>query len=441
LPSPLSLLVSLLRSKDIGTRALAAVGIFNLSRVGVEPDRQNVPLGGLGNALRGTVPQPAAFANVPRREFLQSLDNSHAMNLYRASMEYLSAMAQATHDQDFYALGLTLSKVFQASLSTVDGGWRELEEQVGVPASSASPFTLCSDVPPECARALREKGAPSDLDAADVIEMKFLVMHDRLAEAVVYATQVLEREPRMAFAYYVISLGVDLEDSFSAAKEGLRCPDVTPFLREHLLWRSIDLATRKALTIALQTATGEVSVSSRRQQSFSLLLSALEDAELFVREMPFDSPLLLTVLGWTVLITIALRGHQLDVNLHELQTVLQTISSTEAIMRYFGCSVNKTEVYVAWSLIVETFASSSAEWRGLVQSYDALDARIGHCDIQYSDPLSTSGRPSDLVRCSGCGCSSAVLRKCNGCRETQYCDTECQRSHWREHKVECQRRL
>ncbi|KAI1782472.1 hypothetical protein LXA43DRAFT_905673 [Ganoderma leucocontextum] len=434
-----SLLVSFLRSKDIGTRALALVGIFNLSRVGLEPDRQSVPLGSLGNALRGTIPQPQAFADVPREEFLRSLSNSHAVNLYGASMKYLSAMAKAAHDHDFYTLGHTLSKLFQASLSSIRGRWREFEEEVGVPSSSASPFTLCSDTLPECARALREKGAPSDLAAADVIEMKFLIMRDRLAEAIVYATEVLERAPRMAFAYYVISLGTHVEDSLGAAKEGLRCPDVTPFLREHLLWRSIDLATRKALTIMVQTTT-EGEVSSRRQESLSLLLSAMEDAETFVQDMPCDTPLLLTVLGWIVLLTVVLRGHQLGANLRELQTVLKKITKTEEVMRYFGCSINKTEVYVAWSQIVETFASSSAEWGDLVQSYDALEARIGHCEIRYCYPLSPSSRPGDLAHCSGCGCSSAVLRKCNGCEETWYCDTQCQRSHWGEHKAECQRR-
>ncbi|KAI1787063.1 hypothetical protein LXA43DRAFT_1064643 [Ganoderma leucocontextum] len=438
-PSLPSLLVSFLRSKDISTRALALVRIFNLSRVSAEPDQQNLQLGDLRNALCGTVPQPQAFADLSREEFLQSLSNSHAMNLYRGSTEHLNAMAKAAHDHDFYTLGHTLSNLFQRSQSAVEGSWKEFEEEVGVPISPTSPFTLCSDTLPECARALREKGAPSDLAAADIIEMKFLIVRGRLGEAIVHASRVLEREPRMSFAYYVIGLGKHLEDSFSAAREGLRCPDVTPFLREHLLWRSIDLATRKALTIMVQTTT-EGEVSSRRQESLSLLLSAMEDAETFVQDMPCDTPLLLTVLGWIVLLTVVLRGHQLGANLRELQTVLKKITKTEEVMRYFGCSINKTEVYVAWSQIVETFASSSAEWGDLVQSYDALEARIGHCEIRYCYPLSPSSRPGDLAHCSGCGCSSAVLRKCNGCEETWYCDTQCQRSHWGEHKAECQRR-
>ncbi|KAI1782938.1 hypothetical protein LXA43DRAFT_904559, partial [Ganoderma leucocontextum] len=443
-PSLPSLLVSLLRSKDIGTRALAAVGIFNLSRVGVEPDRQNVPLGGLGNALRGTVPQPAAFANVPRREFLQSLDNSHAMKLYHASREYLSAMTQAAHDHDFYALGLTLSKVFQQPLLTLEGSWREFEQQVGVPASSASPFTLCSDVLPECARALREKGAPSDLDAADVIEMKFLVMHDRLAEAVVYATQVLEREPRMAFAYYVISLGVDLEDSFSAAKEGLRCPDVTPFLREHLLWRSIDLATRKALTALVQVGSHNDTAVSECHKRQTDVRSALRDAQALIEEMAEDTPLLLTVLGWCIILMVIGEGN--DLSMSDLEPILHKISRTKELMRYFGFSIKKTNIYLAWNSIVEQFVSNTRQWRRLVRAYDDVGGRIGHFEPQVYEGLATwfecehaLGNGEDtLAQCSVCGSPSAALINCIGCRTTSYCSVNCQRSHREEHQVECE---
>ncbi|KAI1782469.1 hypothetical protein LXA43DRAFT_1103982 [Ganoderma leucocontextum] len=440
-----SLLVSFLRSKDIGTRALALVGIFNLSRAGMEPDRQNLQLGDLGNALRGTIPQPEVFADVPRREFLQSLSNSHAMNLYRASRVYLSAMTQAAHDHDFYTLGHTLSKLFQQPLLTVEGSWRQFEEEVGVPSSSASPFTLCSDTLPECARALREKGAPSDLAAADVIEMKFLIMRDRLAEAIVYATEVLERAPRMVFAYYVISLGTHIEDSLGAAKEGLRCPDVTPFLREHLRWRSIDLATRKALTALVRgedTSNTEAAGCHERQ---ALVRSTLQDAQVLIGEMADDTPLLLTVLGWCIILMVVGEGDSLSMN--DLEPILHKISRTKELMQYFGFTIKKTNIYLAWNIIVDQLISRTDEWGTLVQVYNDLGGRIRHFEPHVYDGLATwfeckytLGNGDDtLAQCSACGSPSAALIDCIGCSTAGYCGSKCQRSHWQDHQVECER--
>jgi len=43
----------------------------------------------------------------------------------------------------------------------------------------------------------------------------------------------------------------------------------------------------------------------------------------------------------------------------------------------------------------------------------------------------------ELYRCSWCRNPSAVLRKCSGCAKTRYCDSNCQKAHWSEHKKAC----
>ena len=40
-------------------------------------------------------------------------------------------------------------------------------------------------------------------------------------------------------------------------------------------------------------------------------------------------------------------------------------------------------------------------------------------------------------RCHGCGREDVSLRLCGMCRLARYCSSDCQRAHWREHKVVC----
>ena len=51
---------------------------------------------------------------------------------------------------------------------------------------------------------------------------------------------------------------------------------------------------------------------------------------------------------------------------------------------------------------------------------------------------------SSSSRCSACGKPKSKyqkLRKCSGCHAVQYCNTECQKKHWKigGHKKECKR--
>jgi len=41
--------------------------------------------------------------------------------------------------------------------------------------------------------------------------------------------------------------------------------------------------------------------------------------------------------------------------------------------------------------------------------------------------------------CAKCGCSSKKLQICTGCRKEYYCDANCQRSHWKQHKDACKK--
>ncbi|KAI1782939.1 hypothetical protein LXA43DRAFT_1103224 [Ganoderma leucocontextum] len=236
-PSLLSLLVAFLRSKDSSTRTHSMIGILNLSQADAEADHHNVELRHLGDALRGTMPLPQLFTETPREDFLRLLDCSYTSHLYRSSVDYLIAMEQAARDRNFCALGHRLADLFQQSPSTMEGFWSQLEREAGRPPTTGSEkFSLYSDVLLGCAEALRIRGSAHDQVAADIIEMKFLLMRHRLTEAIALGTHVLKRQPRLAYAHYIVSLGTHTKYSLRAARKGLKCPDVTPFLRQHMLW-------------------------------------------------------------------------------------------------------------------------------------------------------------------------------------------------------------
>jgi hypothetical protein len=47
---------------------------------------------------------------------------------------------------------------------------------------------------------------------------------------------------------------------------------------------------------------------------------------------------------------------------------------------------------------------------------------------------------SDIYKCQGCGVAETKEKKhsqCSRCKQTRYCSKECQKSHWKEHKLEC----
>ncbi|KAI1781733.1 hypothetical protein LXA43DRAFT_1069825 [Ganoderma leucocontextum] len=402
LPSLLTLLVAFLRSKDSGTRTLSMIGLLNIYQADAEPDQHDVELRNLGDALRGRVPQPDSFRDMPRQEFLRSLEYSYTASLYRTTMEYFTAMAQAARDRDFCTLGHKLADLFQQSPSSIEAPCEQFQRVTDVSPTPYQTFSLCSDVVLGCARALRVKGSARDCVAADILELKFLLMRNRLNEAISLGTRVLEREPNLAFAYYIVSLGNHPEHSLRAAKAGLDCPDLTPFLRQHMLWRAIDLSTRRAFAMMLRPGVRTRDIAAC-EESEILVREALEDAQTLIDEMPPDTPLLMTILGWAIILTFIIHGNRLNETLGEIKPFLRRITMTTDLMRYFGYSVNKTDIYMTWRVISRTYVSSFEEWGSLVNSYDECDTEIGHIEPEGSGCLTLDKiTPMSVVRFIQC---------------------------------------
>ena len=59
--------------------------------------------------------------------------------------------------------------------------------------------------------------------------------------------------------------------------------------------------------------------------------------------------------------------------------------------------------------------------------------RVEHLD----NTLESKSRP--LRACAGCGRKEPDMKKCGQCQSAHYCNSNCQKAHWKKHKKECRK--
>ena len=164
---------------------------------------------------------------------------------------------------------------------------------------------------------------------------------------------------------------------------------------------------------------------------------------------------------------------------------MRKLDTSAQFMKHLGFTINKTQMRLARELVLKLYPKAVEEWGAWVKHFDELETRG-----DQSQPISSTQADDDLAawlenvklddeaddhaharrcthpkistnnvalyRCSWCGNPSAVLRKCGGCGRTRfvfdaaklltvrsrrssdrYCDGQCQKKHWSEHKAEC----
>ncbi|RPD52707.1 hypothetical protein L227DRAFT_514423, partial [Lentinus tigrinus ALCF2SS1-6] len=432
--SMIEFFVALLRAKDISTRVAALEGILNISEVHSEPDTYEVDLQHLTRIMKDAESSAAATTG------------SDSLDLYRLSNRYIEVMSRAARDRDWSALGRHIADIVQRSPSVVEGSWSQLEEDVDAPAlashRSRATFSVWSDALPECARTLRQSGRSSDLDAADILDMKYMMLRGRIEEAITMARTASSRSPDHVYARYVISLCGDTAEGLRAAEEGLKCPGVTPFLRKQMLWRAVEFGVYRGFEKILSTSETE---DNQAQEGIVSLRQALENVNVFLAEAPSDAHLRLTMLGWKLLLVMTLRGPELSDSLIELTDIRQEIEAAITTKRTFGYTIHKTRIHNAWNQILQLNDASLREWGAIIHSCNQVEART-HCSgasVEHRGfALVTDQEPLPetylgMQQCSWCGALSVSLKKCKGCGSARYCDIMCQRGHWTEHKQAC----
>lgn len=313
-----TLFVALLRANQISTRAAALEGILNC-QIDSEPDGYDIDFHHLAKTLKHTRPLPSIL-NLTESDYPRWLQQSDSAHLYEQSLRYVEAMSVAARDQDLRRLGRAIADILQSSPLLVEGNWQELEQDVvgdrRVPSDPQLSFSLWSDTLPECAKALRVSATPLDRDMADILDMSFHMSRGRQAQAAALAQETSARNPNHPYAHYVASLCGDPCQGLRAATDGLRCPDVTPSLRRQLLWRAVESGVwqgfRRILTAAIEDERAQ-------EEGTTVLRTAWNNAQTFLAEAPQDAYSRSTILGWSLLLMITLRGPELSQNLDELE--------------------------------------------------------------------------------------------------------------------------
>ena len=311
-PSMLTLLVACLRSKSLSVRCNALGGLIRLTANESEFDFQNLDPNRIMQAVQRRFPDKLSDLMLE-----YGADRCDTTLTLRSMADYQRAMMRVAQDHDLVALGRTLATLIQRNEFSIAEGGFQAEGRGGrlEMIDVGLPFKMWTDALPHCATALRARGTRDDLDAADVLELKYFIIRQRVPDAVRLGERAAARNPELAYAYYAVSMGADHAAGLRAVKKGLRCARATPFVRTYLLWRAVEHAGDLGMTTLQEADTGD---RARHAQGVAFLMSAWEDAKTFTAEAPPDNRHMLTILNWYIILTLAIKGPELSPDLHEL---------------------------------------------------------------------------------------------------------------------------
>lgn len=376
-----------------------------------------------------------------------------AMTL-KSSAEYQRSMMDYLQHKDLVKLGRQLAELIQRTEFAVSEGLYQMGGGQGIRSSDFGiPFNYWMESLPLCAEALRSlKGASAaDLDAADVLELKFLISRRRHNEAFALTSRAIARNPKLGYAYYMSSMRAEHEEGLRAAKKGLTCPGLTPFVRNYLLWRAVEHAGDLGIVGIAEAGQSE----EKRLRGLAFLDSALEDAQTFIAEAPPDNWHQQTMINWFILLTFAIRGDQLDDNLSQLAEARRKLAYNTRMLEYLQFSIPRNQLRLTRELLLDLFPKKCVEWFPMIERLDKIDpdgasyhhrpstAARGDGGVASTDNgleawlegLRLEDDPDDghamcrhpkislskvaLYRCSYCRNPSAKLKRCSGCGKTR----------------------
>ncbi|KAI0262800.1 hypothetical protein BC834DRAFT_375512 [Gloeopeniophorella convolvens] len=460
-PSAINLLVALTRSPDLRARATGILGIRRLHAGEKEDLVIGLDMPKLAKAVLRPWPprmQAAAEAYPHPLETMQIVDCGKMLQ---------EGIFQVVQTRDLAVFGECLTKIMMLSdISLAQHNGRTSQDPISkIPLAGilGLPFRNIWDAPPHCIAALRARGTPNDADAADILEIKSLVVDAQLSEVHTSARAAIRRSPNMPYFHYALALAADNpEDSVRAARKGLRCgggsaPGNIRFL---LLYRALEQGSK----LAIERLRAAIASERPFEEGFAAALCALEDAGKYLQETPPDTRNIDAAVCFYTLMLLLVRGHELQDGLPELKEANEKLEVSMEFSRFLGLSSTHTQVQSARKTLLDRMDEAQREWGASVadiagrasstatiaNSGEAALARwLEHMD---SDEAQGTGRPVTwrtrmydqnaynnprigvkdvgLYRCSWCGAPSAALRKCGGCQGARYCDGSCQKQHW-----------
>ena len=316
LPGVIPFFASLTRSTNLAARSIGAAMLLRIARLESESEATVTATDSLmvsvclprADSLDEALAQlPADLLEIMRAHGLEACETLVKVRCGTAVMQGMRAFER---DRDLRALGVRLAALAQESELVCDPEAFIRREDV--------PFTGWIDAMQHCARAFRRDGrAPAgDLDLADVLELKYLLTVRSGKEALALAERAVARNPDIAFAHYAITLQTNtLLHGLQAAKKGLKCKHLTPYLRRRMLWCAVEHAGEEGIRLL---CTRELEPKQDRMaQALAYLESAAEDAKTFIETSAPDARQMSYVIDWYIVVLIVLRGPELAANVEE----------------------------------------------------------------------------------------------------------------------------
>jgi len=451
-PPAVNLLVAGLRSKDWVIRCTCLGGLIRLHRHEAEDDQRGLdPNKFIGAIQRGF---PGHLSDVLMAYGPTDCDIYLTL---KTSTDFQKAMVACAQNKDLYRLGLKLSEfILRTEFSIADGMFQFLDERTGKyeTADVGLPFTMYAESLPYCAKAIRGRRKPNEEDLADILDIKYRIMKQRIPEAVDLAKKALLRNPNGAYFYYAITLSADNVQGLRAAKKGLKCKDITPFVRFQLMQRAVEHAGDMGIRLLQDSPK---SGDHKWEEGIAFLMSALEDSKTYVEQAPPDNRHMKNVSYWNILLTSTIKEH-LSPDLSEMQVCVVTddslaLSSSQfidiepqgALERleiadefsiFIGVPPPKTNLRLAQQSVVRLFPKAMEEFSNIISRNEVefekpviSPGKLEDDLAAWLDGMSLDGTNGDeqethcmhpkitdssvaLYRCSWCGNPSAALRRC-----------------------------
>lgn len=306
-PKVLDIIVSLIRSPNFHTRTLSFRGIKRYHLMEAEEENLGVfEMSRITSMFREPWPP-----ELERELNACGIERLETMIVVQALGESSEAMKKVFRDHDFYAHGKTLVPlVLRTEYSIGISSWGDDEIR-----RTNFPCKTYVDTLLQAANAVRTRATPENGEAwmADVLEVKYLLAVSQDKAAAALCARCIKNYPDIGFFYYVIAKEEEsTKEAVRLSKIGLRCPNLTPYVRLNLLYNS-------AMNASLHVQETLISPDKpARADANKYALIAFEDAAAYLREAPPDSRALRRTIYIYIHMLLVLRGHELTLSSPEL---------------------------------------------------------------------------------------------------------------------------
>ncbi|KAF8828243.1 hypothetical protein HHX47_DHR4000901 [Lentinula edodes] len=362
-PSSVHFLVAGLRSTEWENRTTCLNGVLRLFRMKAETDTRNLDLRTFFQHARQRLPDHLM-------DILgdYGLLRSETIIMKTTESQFQRAIMSVLQDRDLHKLGLILADlIVQTEFSIPDGAFEEEDPRTGkrkkATFDTGLPFKTFREALPQCARVFRQRAAPGELDKADILDIKYLIMQANIHAAAEVGSKGLLRNPNMAYFQYAQSLLADPAVVLRSAKKGLKCKQTSPFIRFQLLQRAVENAGQLGLQTLEQASSAE---DPKWEEGVAFFMSAWTDSNTFLAEAPPDNRHMRNILYWNILLAIIIRGPELNPNLEEIKSSLKKLSESDDFTRAFSQPIPNTQLRLAQAAIVKQYSAAVSEWEEVI---------------------------------------------------------------------------